>query len=181
MIAWGQKTPSWDALFRTACAQSGVFTTEQAAEAGYSNQLLAHHLKAHRIARVARGIYRLTHFPTAEDEYLAVVWLWSKRLGVFSHETALSLHGLSDAMPIRLHLTLPRSWQRRRLTAPTDVELAFADIPVPDRTWFGVVPVTCARRTIQDCAAAHTSPDLLLQAARQAIGRGLIDPTDISL
>jgi predicted transcriptional regulator of viral defense system len=32
-------------------------------------------------------------------------WLWFEGGGVFSHKTALSLHGLSEALPKQLHLT----------------------------------------------------------------------------
>ena len=33
-------SPDWDHLFEIAAAQEGLFTTQQAAEAGYSPQLL---------------------------------------------------------------------------------------------------------------------------------------------
>jgi hypothetical protein len=36
------------------------------------------------------------HFPAGEHEEPVVVWLWSERQGVFSHQTALGLHGLSE-------------------------------------------------------------------------------------
>jgi hypothetical protein len=36
--------PRWPHLYETATAQEGYFTTSQAAEAGYSPQLLAKHL-----------------------------------------------------------------------------------------------------------------------------------------
>jgi predicted transcriptional regulator of viral defense system len=51
--------PDWDRLFEVAAAQEGYFTTQQAAEAGYSSQLLLKHIRAGRVARVRRGIYRL--------------------------------------------------------------------------------------------------------------------------
>lgn len=49
------RAPDWDHLFETAAAQDGLFTTKQAAEAGYSPQLLAHHLGGGRMVRVRRG------------------------------------------------------------------------------------------------------------------------------
>src|SRR5690349_14504727 len=91
--------PNWNHLFETAAAQEGLFTTQQAAEAGYSPQLLVHHVHRGRIVRVHRGIYRLVHFPAGEHEELVAAWLWSERMGVVSHQTALALHGLSDALP----------------------------------------------------------------------------------
>lgn len=38
--------PDWDRLFETASAQDGYFTTRQAADAGYSSQLLLKHIRA---------------------------------------------------------------------------------------------------------------------------------------
>ena len=86
-----RRTPSWDRLFDFAVGQEGHFTTKQAAEAGYSPQLLFKYLKNGRIIRVRRGVYRIVHFPAAEHEDLATLWLWSDQAGVFSHETALML------------------------------------------------------------------------------------------
>src|ERR1043166_4989525 len=91
--------PSWSRPYETASSQEGHVTTQQAADAGYSPQLLRKHIQAGRIMRVRRGIYRLVHFPPGEHEDLVVVWLWSDRQGVFSHQTALGLHELSDILP----------------------------------------------------------------------------------
>src|SRR5699024_9909781 len=97
MVGDSSETPEWDRLYEIASAQEGLFTTQQAAEAGYSPQLLVHHIRGGRMLRVRRGIYRLVHFPAGEHEELVTVWLWSEQAGVLSHETALGLHGLSDA------------------------------------------------------------------------------------
>ncbi len=119
--------PDWDGLFETAGAQEGYFTTRQAAEAGYSSQLLLKHLRAGRVVRMRRGIYRLVHFPAGEHEELVIAWLWSKLAGVVSHQTALALHGLSD-------------------------------VPRDDRAWFGAVPATNPRRSLNDRTRATGSP-----------------------
>jgi predicted transcriptional regulator of viral defense system len=171
--------PDWDLLFETASAQVGHFTTKQAAEAGYSSQLLLKHIRAGRVARARRGIYRLVHFPAGEHEELVTAWLWSERAGVVSHQTALALHGLSDALPARVHLTLPHSWQTRRFRLPTGVVLHHADVSQGERAWFGAVPTTTPRRSLNDCAREHMSPDLLRQAAQQAIRRGLVTRAEL--
>ena len=171
--------PSWDALFEVASAQAGFFSTRQAAEAGYSPQLLQKHLKAGRVAHERRGVYRLVHFPHVEHEELASVWLWSDRAGVFSHQTALALHGLSDVLPARAHLTLPAAWKRRRLTVPDDVLLHYADLTDDARSWFGPVPVTTPARALNECADAGLAPDLLRQAAEQALVRGLVTRAEL--
>ncbi len=167
-------TPSWDALFEVASGQEGLFTTVQAADAGYSPQLLQKHLHAGRIQRVRRGVYRLVHFPPGDHEDLAAVWLWSDRVGVFSHETALFLHGLSDVLPSRAHLTVPASWRARRLRVPRGVVLHHGDVTKDERAWVGSVPVTTPRRTLADCIAAGVSPDFVQQAIRQAAARGVV-------
>jgi len=174
-----QTEPSWQALYDVAASQEGLFTTQQAATAGYSAPLLSHHQKAGRIARVRRGIYRLVHFPPGEQEDLVAVWLWTDAVGVLSHESALSLHGLSDVLPAHIHITLPTSWQRRRFRVPKGVALHHANLTHDERAWIGAVPVTSVRQTLNDCALAGLSPDLLRQAAQQAITRGLVIKTEL--
>jgi predicted transcriptional regulator of viral defense system len=78
----------------------------------------------------------MAHFPNAEHEELTVIWLWSDRQGVFSYDTALSLHSLSDVLPSIAHITLPTSWRKRRLRVPEGVEIHYADVSENERTWF---------------------------------------------
>lgn len=172
--------PTWNQLYETASSQEGHFTTRQAAEAGYSPQLLAKYLANGRVARVRRGVYRLVHFPPGEHEDLVTIWLWSDREGVFSHETALMLHELSDVLPSGVHLTLPAEWRRRRLRVPAGVVLHHAHLAPEERAWIGPVPVTSARRTLIDCVAAHVSPETLAKAAHDVLRRGLLSKSDVA-
>jgi predicted transcriptional regulator of viral defense system len=174
------KEPNWQALYDIAASQEGAFTIRQAADAGYSPPLLAHHQKTGRIARIRRGIYRLVHFPPGEHEELVTAWLWSDSQGVLSHHTALALYGLSDLLPAQIHLTLPLNWRRRRFRVPRGFVLHHADVPRDERAWIGAVPVTSVRRTLNDCAAAGLSPDLLRQGAKQALARGLMTRAEMS-
>lgn len=166
--------PDWDKLYETAEAQEGYFTTAQAAEAGCSSQLLAKHLGNGGIIRVRRGIYRLVRFPAGEHEDLVIVWLWTERAGAFSHETALALHGLSDALPSWVHVTLPDAWRRRRFRVPEGVMLHYADVEEKERAWIGPVTVTGPGRTLSDCVEARVQPDLVRDAFEQAADRGLV-------
>ena len=166
--------PDWTFLFEMASTQDGYFTTRQAAKAGYSRPLLARYLRNGKIIRVRHSIYRLVHYPSSDHENLVVVWLWSKHQGVFSHETALAMHDLSDALPAKVHITLPAAWKKRRLTVPDGVELCYADIPTGERSWFGAVPVTAPVRTLIDCIAAAVPPELISQAHTDGLRRGLI-------
>ena len=172
--------PDWDELFEIAAAQDGLFTTAQAAEAGYSSQLLSHYLNAGRIIRVRRGIYRLVHFPAGEHEELTVIWLWSDQAGVFSHQTALWLHDLSDVLPSKLHLTVPGDWRSRRLRVPDGVVLHYSNVERTEQSWFGAVPVTDSPRTLRDCATANLPPEQLRQAALEALHRGLVTDEEVA-
>jgi predicted transcriptional regulator of viral defense system len=163
-----------DRLYGIVAAQEGLFTTQQAEAAGYSDQLLVHHVNRGNFRRIRRGIYRLVHFPTGDHEELVETWLWSDRRGVFSHETALALHDLSDALPSKLHLTLPSESRRRRLRVPEGVVLHYADVSDAERVWTGPVPMTSPLRTLIDCARAAVSPEILEIAVAQALRRGLI-------
>jgi hypothetical protein len=143
--------PDWDQLFRVASGQAGYFTTRQAAAAGYSPQLLLKYLRNRRVVRALRSVYKIRHFPAGGWDHLVPFWLWSERAAVFSHETALALHGLG-ARPRRVHLTLPSSWRRRRLRLPAGVVVHHADIPANERTRVGPVPATSVRRTRREVA-----------------------------
>lgn len=173
-----KRPPDWDSLFTVAQGQDGYFTTAQAGQSGYSRPLLHKHLASGKMVRARRGIYRLVHFPANDHEDLVVLWLWSEQAGVFSHETALALHDLSDVLPGKLHLTLPATWRRRRLRVPSGLVLHFADVGDPDRTSFGAAPVTSPLRTLRDCIEADVAPSLVHQAILQARRRGLITAAD---
>jgi predicted transcriptional regulator of viral defense system len=179
-VAGRTKKTSWDKLFEVAAAQAGLFTAAQAGTAGLYRQLLRRYVEHHRVTRVRRGIYRVVHFPAAEHEELAELWLWSKREGVFSHETALALHDLSDVLPRRVHLTVPVAWRQRRVKVPRGLVLHYAAVEPKERAWVGPVPVTNPERSLLDCVESHFAPDLLAQALEQAGSRGLIDPNRLA-
>mgnify|MGYP001028574349 FL=1 len=170
--------PDWDGLFAVAQAQSGYFTTAQAAQSGYSRPLLHKYLATGKMVRVRRGVYRVVHFPASEHEDLIVLWLWAGQVGVFSHETALALHDLSDALPGKVHLTVPSSWRRRRLRVPAGLVLHFAGVGAGDRASYSAVPVTAPLRTLRDCIEADVASDLVRQGIHQARRRGIVSAED---
>lgn len=117
--------------------------------------------------------------PPGEQEELVTAWLWTDAKGLLSHQTALSLQSLSDVLPAQIHLTLPLSWRHRRLRVPEGVVLHYDDVPLDQRAWVDAVPVTSTGRTLNDCARAGLSPDLLRQAAQQALHRGLVTKSEL--
>lgn len=171
--------PDLDHLFGVAVGQAGYFTAAQAREAGYSLQLLQHHLNRGSLERAGRGIFRFVRFPASEEGDLVVPWLWSDRRGVVSHESALHAHDLADALPARVHMTLPAADARRRLRIPPNVAVAYADIPAGETMLHGPVPVTTPLRTLRDCVAAHVAPEWLQQAIERGLHRGLFTRGDL--
>lgn len=164
--------PQWDLLAENSATQLGFFTKDEAQEAGISSALLAHHSKVGKVEHVYRGVYRFPHVPHDDLEDLVALWLLSAREGVFSHETALALLQLSDVLPNSVHLMVPTRWRRRRF--PVHTELHYVSEMPTEIQWFGAVPITRTMRTLQDCQAMHTPPELIAQAVTQAVARGLI-------
>lgn len=171
--------PDWDELYKVAASQRGYFTKVQAEQAGYSGPLLAKYMKKNRVMRVGWGIYRLVHFPSSEHEELVRLWLRFNRQAVFSHETALSLHELSDVLPSLVHVTLPESWRKRRLTLKEELDLHYENLSKQDVAWVGSVPVSSPVKTIEDCSKVKTPPELVQQAIEHGLDRGLFQRRDV--
>lgn len=166
--------PWWEWLFDIADVQRGYFTTKQAAEAGYSAQLLTYHVNAGKIGRVRRGIYRLMDYPERNNEDLIIARLWSEGQGVFSHQTALRLHGLCDHISFDIHMTLPPAWRRRRLQVPDRIVLYYADIPSDEVKGRAGFPVTTPQRTLNDCIKAGLALPHVVEALRRANDHDLL-------
>jgi predicted transcriptional regulator of viral defense system len=179
-VRMGAET-SWDKLYAEAAVQAGYLTRAQAFAAGYNDPLLHYHVSRGHLERVARGTFRLVHFPPSDDEDLVVAWLWSSQQGVFSHETALRLHRLSDILPDEKHLTLPVAWKKRRMKIPRGLVLHYADLATNDVAWYGSVRITTPLRTLFDCEAEGVSPEFVEHAKRQAVLRGLVTAKELRL
>ena len=81
---------------------------------GINNLTLHYMLKRGQIERVARGLYVSMDIIT--DQYFIVQYRCPK--GVFSNETALFLHDISDREPFQLMLTIPTGWNSQLLKDP---------------------------------------------------------------
>jgi predicted transcriptional regulator of viral defense system len=178
--------PSWSRkrLYDIAMTQQGYFTTAQAHTAGYDSALCVYHVKRGDWHREARGVYRLTDYPPTDRPDLVLWSLWSSDLsgqprGIYSHDTALSIYDLSDANPSKLHMTVPPTFRRRGLIPRTLVlhRALLSESDVEQMEGYGV---TRPLRTLRDLAdSGSLSTGLLLEAAVQAIHRGLVESTDL--
>jgi len=172
------------ALFAVAEEQQGYFTARQATEVGYLLGSQAHHVKVGNWMRVARGVYRLARFPQSDEEQLVIFSLWSRNRagvpeGVYSHQTALSIHELSDVNPAKLHMTVPPAF-RRSAKIPAILVIHHAALDGKDVEQRQGFCVTRPLRTIVDLAATElVSRDMIAQALAEGRNRGLITAREI--
>src|SRR5579884_1395105 len=115
---WRNVRTKAQTLLQIAASQGGYFTAKQALAAGYSYRTQHYHTFVGDWIRLERGIYKLASYPNPEREDLILISLMSldqqgHPAAVFSHETALVLHGLGDANPERIHLTTPPTFHKR--------------------------------------------------------------------
>lgn len=171
-------------LYRIAESQSGYFTTKEAKAVGYTENNFPHYIRTGSWIREHRGIYRLSRFPESENSQLVLWSLWSRNRAeisqaVYSHETALRIHDLSDIMPARLHITVPTPF-RRSSDIPAVLMLRRADLPPQDVESMQGFQVTRPLPTLLDLIDANTiSLDFIEQALKQGLQRGLITRRDV--
>ena len=165
-------------LYEIAQSQQGFFTTKQATRAGFTEPTHPYHVRAGNWIREHRGIYRLADFPTSDRPDLMLWYLWSQnRLeipqGTYSYSTALSLHELSDLMPSKLHMTVPKEF--RRNVIPDILVLHRAELKPSEVQEMHGVRVTRPLRTITDLLQGDgTDRSQLKLALDEALRRGLI-------
>lgn len=162
-------------LHRIAYGQDGYFTVAQARACGFSAQLLDHHLRSGRYERVRRGLYRLAGYPGSSREEVRALWLAvGPDRTVVSHESALELHELSDALPNAVHLLVGRG--DRGLKPPPRVKLHTTSLPLEPAEVTSVegIRVTSPERSILDAATAGTQPEQIEMAVGQALEHGVI-------
>jgi predicted transcriptional regulator of viral defense system len=157
-------------LYRVAEAQAGYFSARQARRAGFSKALLSHHVGRRKFLHIRRGVYRFAQFPDMPYADLFVAWLAAGEKAVVSHDSALALYGLSDQLPVEIHLTVARTASRRL----AGVRLHTGRLASEEITRRYGLPVTTVQRTLADLSLAGLGEELLAQATRQALERGLV-------
>ncbi len=153
--------------------QSGYFTADQASNHGVSRQLLNHHVKQERFERIRRGLYRVRGFPSSQYDDIREKWMAvGMDKAVLSHESALALLDLSDNVPDKVHLLVPRRY--RGLRRPPGVAIhTHPDDETISTVWSDAMPVTAPARTLVD-VADKLQPEQAAMAAREALRLGLL-------
>jgi len=162
--------PDHQGIYEIAEGQGGYFSAAQARGAGFTSDLLSYHARAGRFERVARGVYRLRQYPASPLEDLFIAQLRAGPHSAVSHDSALALYELSDVLPAEVHLTVPPMASRRR-PGIRQHTLRIAPDEISAREG---LRVTTVPRTLADVARSSVSEDRVLQAAQEAVDRGLV-------
>jgi predicted transcriptional regulator of viral defense system len=165
--------PDIRSLEADAYQQGGYFTTDQAREHGVSRQLVDHHVRQGRFERVRRGLYRVRGFPTSQHDDIREKWMAvGTEKAIVSHESALALLELSDNVPDKVHLLVPR--RHRGLRRPSGVVIhTHRDDEEIAAVWRDGMQLTAPARTLVD-VADELQPEQAAMATQQALRLGLL-------
>lgn len=96
----------------------GIISTAEIVKLGIDKKYLSLMVQKGLIERASRGVYILPD--VIEDEFYSINIRCRK--GIFSHDTALFLHDLSDRTPMSFSMTLPKGYNP---TSLKDLSLEF--------------------------------------------------------
>lgn len=140
----------------------GIVTTAQANKVGVSNERLRLLVHSGDLERVTTGIYVL---PDEFTDKMFIVQLRRPKI-IYSHETALFLHELTDRDPINYMVTVPTGYNPTRLREDGftvfTIKRELHEIGVTKlTTMFGnSVSVYDLERTICDCLRSRNNLDI---------------------
>ena len=101
----------WDKLEKLIEDKEGIVLTKDLKEYNIPRYYLTILTKKNRLERVARGVY-IT--PEAFDDEMYRIQAKNEKI-IYSHETALYLHDLSDRPPISYTVTVPQGYNATHL------------------------------------------------------------------
>ena len=155
-----------DSLQSVLSQNGGTVTTAQANDVGISNERLRLLVKSSDLERFAFGVYiSLNEFT---DKMYALQLRRPK--SIYSHETALFLHDLTDRDPISYTVTVPTGYNTTRLRADGltvfTIKRELHEVGVTRlSTMFGNdVAVYGLERTICDCLRSRNQMDITIVA-----------------
>lgn len=140
---------------------NGLVTTYEANKCGVSNERLCLLTKEEELIRVGFGIYSLP------DEFIDRMYITQKQKNkiIYSHETALYLHDLTDRDPIKYAVTVPTGYSSQKLKQENfmvfSVKAELHELGITQKeTIFGnLVNVYNMERTICDCIRSRQKMD----------------------
>ena len=142
--------------------RGGTIVTAEANAAGIPNEGLRLLVTKGLLERVSHGVY------ISPEAFLDKMYVMQKRLSkiIYSHETALFLHDLTDRDPVRYAVTVPTGYEVKRLKEE-NVKVFYIKKELHESgvttmtTVFGNSVFTYNReRTICDCVRSRNQMDI---------------------
>ncbi len=163
----------------------GLLHTSQALGLGIHPRTLYHLRDIGELEAISRGIYRLTSLPPLSDPDLTTIALRVPR-AVVCLVSALAFHGVSNEIPHKVHIALPRGAKKPRIDYPPiqvhqfGAEIYTAGVAVVQIDDVQVQVYSLAK-TIADCFRFRNSlgTDVAVQALGDAIRREGVSPAEI--
>ena len=161
-------------LAAIANKNGGIIETKTAAQHGISKAMLYKLCKAEKIHRIVKGQYVLPE--DMQDELLSI----SRRSGkiIFSHETALFFHDLTDREPLAYSITVKTGYNPTRLKSEgvqvftIKAELYEVGLSTAQTPFGHDVPVYDMERTICDVLRSRSHIEMqTFQDALKAYAR----------
>jgi len=170
-------------LLPLAEQNDGLVTAAQARALGITDSILARLTQRGKLERVARGVYRIPYFPADRLSQYREAVLWARASHgpeqvALSHETALSVYGISDVNPARVHLTVPKNARLRR-QKPKWIVIHRGELPPTDVTTHEGLPVTTVAKSVLDMMEATGRSGLARQAIKDARKEGFISAAEL--
>jgi hypothetical protein len=139
--------------------QLGLFTTEQARQAGVSDDQLQRRVNAGRYLRMRRGVLAVAAVPPSWEQAVLAAVLAGGDGTLASHTTAARLHGLTDGCLLAnaLEVVAPLGHQMRQPGVRGHRSGLLFD---PDRAMVRSVPCTAPARTLIDLSGSLNATDL---------------------
>lgn len=124
------------------------------------------------------GLSRIPTIPRDEYDEFIRLSLWSrgrddKPQAMVSHESALALYDLSNVLPGKVLLTVPRTFRKQ---PPRNCQLHKGDLGPKDVLTRSGFRVITPLRTLKDVATANTVPttEQLKLAVKDALHKGMV-------
>lgn len=160
-----------DRILQMAHDKNGIVTSTEVTHAGISRAHLKGLVDKGLLERVERGVYIL---PTVFEDEMYNLQTKFKR-GIFSHETALFIHNLTDRTPIKFSMTFPVGYNTKSLQKATmkysRVKKGYFEIGVISAKSPSGNPIRVynAERTLCDIlkARSHTDIQVLTDAFKR--------------
>jgi predicted transcriptional regulator of viral defense system len=157
--------------------KNGLITSSEAREAGVSYKTIQRLHLAGELEKLEFGLYMDPN--EMEDEYFLAQYRCKE--GIFSHETALYFHNLSDRTPITMMLTIPSGYNTRLLTEQDKYKFFYIDPSlhklgkIEIESPFGhIIQIYDKERTICDCIKKKDQLDI--DMVKEAIKRYVQTP-----